>query len=86
MVAKNFKIAVVGAGAIGGVTAAFMKKAGWDPVLVCKHADTLAQVKAPGLQITGLKGTHTVPLSAVQTLAELPTGLDLAFHASKAND
>ncbi|MBC2733291.1 MAG: 2-dehydropantoate 2-reductase [Desulfobacteraceae bacterium] len=86
MVAKNLKVAVVGAGAIGGVTAAFMKKAGWDPVLVCKHADTLAQVKAPGLQITGLKGTHTVPLSAVQTITELPTGLDIVFHATKAND
>ncbi len=29
MIAKDAEIAVVGAGAIGGVTAAFIKKAGW---------------------------------------------------------
>jgi 2-dehydropantoate 2-reductase len=80
------KIAVIGAGAIGGVTAAFMKKAGWDPVLVCKHADTLKQVTSPGLSLTGLKGTHTVPLRAVLTVADLPEDLEIVFHATKAND
>jgi len=86
MTEKGLKIAVIGAGAIGGVTAAFIKKAGWDPILVCKHADTLAQVTAPGLRVAGLKGTHTVPMRAAQTIAELPAGLDIVFHATKAND
>lgn len=86
MTQKNLKMAVIGAGAIGGVTAAFMKKNGWDPILVCKHADTLAQVKAPGLQVVGLKGDHTIPLKAVQTISQLPAGLDIVFHATKAND
>jgi 2-dehydropantoate 2-reductase len=86
MTQNNLKMAVIGAGAIGGVTAAFMKKAGWDPILVCKHADTLAQVKAPGLQVVGLKGDHTIPLNAVQTISQLPAGLDIVFHATKAND
>jgi 2-dehydropantoate 2-reductase len=80
------KIGVIGAGAIGGVSAAFMKKAGWDPVLVCKHAETLKQVTSPGLAVTGLKGTHTVPLRAVRTVADLPADLDVVFHATKAND
>jgi 2-dehydropantoate 2-reductase len=43
-------------------------------------------VTAPGLQITGLKGNHTVPLRAVKTVAELPEGIDIVFHATKAND
>lgn len=86
MTQNNLKIAVIGAGAIGGVTAAFMKKGGWDPILVCKHSDTLAQVNAPGLQVVGLKGNHTVPLNAVQTISQLPAGLDIVFHATKAND
>jgi 2-dehydropantoate 2-reductase len=86
MTENNLKSAVIGAGAIGGVTAAFLKKAGWDPILVCKHSDTLAQVKAPGLQVVGLKGTHPVPLKAVQTISQLPVGLDIVFHATKAND
>ena len=86
MPTSKLNIAVIGAGAIGGTTAAFMKKAGWDPILVCKHADTLAQIERPGLQIFGLKGTHTVPLRAVRTVAELPDDLDVVFHATKAND
>lgn len=80
------KIAVIGAGAIGGVTAAFLETAGWGPILVCKHADTLDQVKGAGLRVSGRKGEHTVPLRAVQTIAELPQDLDFVLHATKAND
>ena len=85
MQAKNLKIAVVGAGAIGGVTAALMTKAGWQPILVCKHANTLSQVTSPGLVVTRLGETHTVPVRGVLTIAELPRDLDVVFHATKAN-
>ena len=86
MQTSDLKIAVIGAGAIGGTTAAFMKKDGWDPILVCKHAHTPAQIERQGLQISGLKGAHTVPLRAVQVIADLPQDLDVVFHATKAND
>lgn len=86
MQTSELKLAVIGAGAIGGTTAAFMKKAGWDPILVCKHADTLAQIEHQGLQICGLKGEHAVSLRVAQTIADLPLNLDLVFHATKAND
>ncbi len=86
MPSQALKIAVIGAGAIGGATAAFLKKAGWEPILVCKHARTLAQVTSPGLEVSGLKGTHTIPLQAVLTVADLPVNLDIVFHATKAND
>ena len=33
------RIAVVGAGAIGGITAAYLAKAGYDVHLVCKHEE-----------------------------------------------
>jgi 2-dehydropantoate 2-reductase len=86
MLTRELKLAVIGAGAIGGTTAAFMKKAGWDPILVCKHADTLAQIERQGIHVFGLKGEHRVPLRVVQTIADLPQDLDLVFHATKAND
>ncbi len=86
MPTDDYTIAVIGAGAIGGATAAFLKKAGWDPILVCKHADTLAQVTDPGLEVTGLKGMHTVPLRGVLAVADLPGDLDIVFLATKAND
>ena len=37
MLTKESKIAVIGAGAIGKTTAAFIKRAGWDLEIVCKH-------------------------------------------------
>ena len=83
---NDLKIAVIGAGAIGGVTAALMTKAGWEPILVCKHADTLAQVTSPGIVVTRLGETLTVPVRGVLTIADLPRDLDIVFHATKAND
>ena len=41
---KQPGIAVIGAGAIGGATAAFMKKAGWEPEIVCKHRETVERI------------------------------------------
>lgn len=86
MTKNELKLAVVGAGAIGGTTAAFLKKAGWDPILVCKHADTVAQIQKQGLEIFGLKGKYALQLAAVQTVADLPRDLDLVLLATKAND
>ena len=39
MLTKEAKIAVIGAGAIGGITAAFIKQAGWNIEVVCKHRE-----------------------------------------------
>ena len=86
MADKDAALAVVGAGAIGGVTAAFMKKVGWDPFLVCKHAEIADQVAASGFSVTGLKGDHLVPVRAVKAIGDLPHDLDLVLHATKAND
>jgi len=86
MIAKDARIAVIGAGAIGGITAAFIKKAGWNPVLVCKHRETADLSKAPGIQITGIKGDHTISLNAVENICDLSVHQDLIFLATKANE
>jgi len=86
MIAKDAKIAVVGAGAIGGVTAAFIKKAGWNPLLVCKHQKTATLSISPGIRISGIKGGHTVAIQAVKDVADLPGPQDVIFLATKAND
>lgn len=82
----DLKIAVIGAGAIGGVAAAFMKQAGWDPILVCKHAETLAQIEKAGIRVVGNKGPLSVAVNAVTSIADLPAGIDIFFLATKAND
>ncbi len=86
MRANELKVAIVGAGAIGGATAAFMRLAGWDPILVCKHPQTLAQATSPGITVSGVKGVHTAALRSVLTVADLPADLDIVFHATKVND
>jgi len=86
MISKDAKITVVGAGAIGGITAAFIKKAGWDPLLVCKHQETADLSTAPGIHITGIKGDHTISLKAVNNISDLSGHQDLILLATKAYD
>jgi 2-dehydropantoate 2-reductase len=86
MISKDANIAVIGAGAIGGITAAFIKKAGWDPVLVCKHQETADLTTSPGVRITGTKGDHTIALKAVKNISDLSGHQDVVFLATKAND
>ncbi|MBW2480245.1 MAG: 2-dehydropantoate 2-reductase [Deltaproteobacteria bacterium] len=86
MIAKDARIAVIGAGAIGGVTAAFLKKAGWNPLIVCKHQETADLCISPGMRIRGIKGDHTVALQALKDISDMSDRQDLVFLATKAND
>ena len=82
----SIRIVVVGAGAIGGVTAALMKQGGSDVTLVCKHQEIADIASGRGLHITGVKGEHTVHLNAVADIAELDGTYDVALIATKAYD
>lgn len=86
MISKEASIVFVGAGAIGGITAAFIKKAGWDPIIVCKHQNAADLSMSPGVHITGIKGDHTISLKAVKNISDLSGRQDLIFLATKAND
>ena len=79
-------LAVIGAGAIGGVTVAWLASGGWDPILVCKHAETARLVNEQGLAISGLKGQHRVKLRAVERIDQLPGPQEIIFIATKATD
>ena len=80
------KLAVIGAGAVGGVTAGLMKKAGWDPILVCKHQAIVDRIQNQGLSIKGIKGNHHIPVRTVRHIQDLPDDIDIVFLATKAND
>src|SRR3954454_14761883 len=59
------KLTIVGAGAIGGVTGAYLIKAGHDVTfvdLVDEHVDAINQ---RGLTIEGIRGEFTVPARAI---------------------
>lgn len=76
------KIAVIGAGAIGCVTGAYLAKAG-EEVLLVGRADNVAAVNTKGLRVTGVRGDFTVKVRATQHLRE---EMDLILIATKTQD
>lgn len=83
---EEHRIVVIGAGAIGGITAALLKKAKHDVTLVCKHQDIATLVSGRGLHITGVLGDMHVPVHAVAAVEELKGKFDIALIATKAYD
>jgi 2-dehydropantoate 2-reductase len=79
-------MAVVGAGAIGGITAAVLTRAGYDVEVVCKHQEAVDRALSPGLHVFGVHGDMRVPVKAVKTIADLSGTKDVIFLATKATD
>jgi len=75
-------IAVIGAGAIGGVVAAYLKKAGEDVVLIGR-SDQVDAINAHGLSLKGVRGAETIKLPA---LTRLDKSYDLVIFAVKTQD
>ena len=76
------KIAIIGAGAIGGVVAAYLKKAGEDVVLIGRGRQVDA-INAKGLRIKGVRGDETIKVPA---LTRLDKPYDLVIFAVKTQD
>ena len=76
------KIAIIGAGAIGSVVAAYLHKAGEDVVLVGRE-DQVQAVNQNGLTVKGINGQENFKLKA---LTQLDCEVDLAIFATKTQD
>ena len=83
---EKSRIAVIGAGAIGGITAALMAEKGYDVWLVCKHMEIADLANGRGLHVRGYCGQHTVPVPSVAAVEELKDSFDLCMIATKAYD
>src|SRR4051812_2931864 len=59
------KLTIVGAGAIGGVTGAYLVKAGHDVTFVDLVDEHVATINQRGLTIEGIRGEFTVPARAI---------------------
>ncbi len=82
---NNKNIAVIGAGAIGGTTAAFIAKAGYNIQIVCKH-DEIVQKAHNGLKIVGVKGDHNIKINAVKNIEDIKGTMDYIIVTTKAYD
>lgn len=80
------RIAVIGAGAIGGITAALMKNAGYDVEIVCKYDELARRISDQGIHVFGFRGEQHVPMHAVAEIREMRSDNDLIFVATKATD
>jgi len=80
------KIGVVGAGAVGGITAAFIKQAGYDVEIVCRHENLARQISDEGISVSGVRGEHRVPMPAVADIEDMKTNKDIVLLATKATD
>lgn len=76
------RVAVIGAGAVGGTIAALLARAGHE-VQVTARGEQLEAIRRGGLRLTGGWGDFTVAVDAVDLLTVSP---DLAFLCTKAQD
>lgn len=76
------RIAVIGAGAVGGLLAALLDRAGHD-VEVTARGEHLAAIRAGGIRLDGGYGEHVAHVTAGETLTARP---ELAILATKAQD
>jgi 2-dehydropantoate 2-reductase len=83
---RKLSAAVIGAGAIGGITAAFLTQSGADVELVCKHGETADRINAEGLLVKGVRGEHRVRVKSVAAIEELSGPKDVVLFAVKAYD
>jgi 2-dehydropantoate 2-reductase len=76
------KIAVIGAGAIGGLVAGYLKDKGVDIILI-GHKDSVEAIKEQGLCISGVRGDFKIRVEIFEKLNEK---VDLIILAVKTQD
>ncbi len=77
---------VVGAGSIGGISAAFLKKAGYNVEIVCKYEDYKESIVNEGLRVKTLTGSFSEKMKAWVSLADVDEKKDIILFAPKATD
>ena len=82
------KIAVLGAGAIGGTIGAYLIKGGHDVILIDQWAANIEKIRNDGLKLTGPEGEFTVPAKAyhLSDVSGLREHFDIVYLSVKSYD
>jgi 2-dehydropantoate 2-reductase len=83
---SELKFLVVGAGAVGGITAALLRKNGIDVEIVCKYDDYASLVSERGLKVSGVCGEFSIDIPAFATVSQVKNEKDIILLATKATD
>lgn len=86
MIVKDKSILVVGAGSIGGISAAYLKKAGYNVELVCKYEDYKEIIVNEGLNVKAPAGNFSEKMKARVSLRDVEEKKDIILLAVKATD
>jgi len=82
------RIAVLGVGAIGGATGAYLIKAGHDVTLIDQWAAHIEKIRSDGLKVSDLNGGFTVPAKALHLsdVSGVKEPFDIVFLSVKSYD
>lgn len=83
---RSLKIGVIGAGAIGGISAALLSQAGLDVEISVRNRTTADEINSKGLNIIGLKNASAVKIPAYENPSQFSGKKDLILLAVKAVD
>ncbi|NMC39341.1 MAG: ketopantoate reductase family protein [Bacteroidales bacterium] len=86
MKSRDLSFLVLGAGAVGGITAALMKKNGYDVEIICKYDEYASLISNHGLNVKGYCGSFSVKIPAYSSAKILDNKKDVILHATKATD
>ncbi|MDD9301638.1 MAG: NAD(P)-binding domain-containing protein [Desulfobacter sp.] len=81
---KKLKIAVVGAGAIGGICAAKISRAGYEVQVVVRREEHARAIRENGIRVGGIKGDFTAQMDAVCGVDAMARDRDLVLLGVKA--
>jgi len=85
MEAKDLKILIVGAGGIGGITAAQIAKAGYNVEVVDCFPGLAEKIQTRGLHVFGNGHDYTQTIKAHSSLIDVTEAKDIIILATKAN-
>jgi 2-dehydropantoate 2-reductase len=83
---KNYRICIIGAGAIGGVLAGVLTREGFQIHLLVRNKELAEKITRSGIRVQGECGTFTIPVPAVARADELTGTIDYILIATKADD
>ena len=82
------RIAILGVGAIGGTTGAYLTRDGHDVTLIDQWAAHIEKIRSDGLKLTDLDGEFTVPARALHLsdVSNLSEQFDIVYLSVKSYD
>lgn len=83
---NQWKILVIGAGSIGGTSAALLARAGYQVSIICKYPELVDKIEQEGLYLKGMKGEMFSKMPAFAKIPDLKEPQDLVLLATKATD